>query len=208
MQNNPVRFSDPTGHKACETEEECYALGITFSGRELTYNQQMKRLKFPKVKSPEDLSISDDGLEFIMLWEGFEPSLYDDPGGHCTIGYGHLVHTGSCNGDPSELEFIDGINKSDAKSLLGKDVLVAEEAVRDLIEVDLTQSQFDALVSLVFNWGKGKMSQSPKVTMLNDGLYFETAQHFNVGPITSNGVTQEGLIRRRYQESQMFLYGR
>jgi GH24 family phage-related lysozyme (muramidase) len=167
----------------------------------------MKKQRPPKVKSPEDMEISPKGLEFIMKWEGFEEGLYNDAGGHCTIGYGHLVHRGPCNGDDSELRFVDGINKEKAKSLLSVDVMVAEEVVRDLVKIKVTQSQFDALVSLAFNWGKDNMSKSPKITMLNDGLYFETGQHFNKGPITSSGVVLQGLITRRYQESQLFLYG-
>jgi RHS repeat-associated protein len=32
--NNPLRYTDPTGHKACETIEECKETGITLSGRD------------------------------------------------------------------------------------------------------------------------------------------------------------------------------
>jgi lysozyme len=207
VSNNPLRYTDPSGHKACGTKEECDELGITPSGRDLTYNQIMHKRKPPKIQSPEDLSTSDAGLEFIMKWEGFDGALYDDPGGNCTIGYGHLVHAGGCNGDASENGFTNGLSSDEAKSVLQEDVMVSEEAVRDLVKVKVTQSQFDALVSLVFNWGKGNLGKSPKIAMLNKELYYETGQHFNVGPITSGGVVQPGLVTRRYQESQMFLYG-
>lgn len=205
--NRPIYFNDPTGHRACESQEECDEMGITPSGRELTYNQIMKKLKSPKVKDPEDLSTSDAGLAFIMKWEGFYSDLYNDPGKHCTIGYGHLVHKGPCSGDDSELKYKDGLSKDQAYSLLFDDVAVAEEGVRDLVKVNLTQSQFDALVSLVFNWGKDGLKKSEKLTLLNSGHYYETGQHFNKGPITSNGVVLQGLIDRRREESEIFLYG-
>ena len=36
-------------------------------------------------------------MGFITQFEGVRRELYNDPAGHCTIGVGHLVHTGGCN---------------------------------------------------------------------------------------------------------------
>ena len=44
---------------------------------------------------------SNEGRQVLTMAEGFMPNLYDDGGkgkGHCTIGYGHLVHYDPCNG--------------------------------------------------------------------------------------------------------------
>ena len=43
------------------------------------------------------------------------------------------------------------ITEADAIELLRRDLAIAEAAVRRLISVTLTQSQFDALVSFTFN---------------------------------------------------------
>ena len=42
--------------------------------------------------------LNDEGAGFIGRFEGFRGHLYNDAAGHCTIGYGHLVHLGNCNG--------------------------------------------------------------------------------------------------------------
>jgi hypothetical protein len=41
---------------------------------------------------PRGGGLSEAGAALIEGWEGFRSSLYNDPAGHCTIGFGHLVH--------------------------------------------------------------------------------------------------------------------
>jgi len=41
-----------------------------------------------------------------------------DPVGHCTTGYGTLLHTGNCDGRPSEQAWADGITEAKATELL------------------------------------------------------------------------------------------
>lgn len=62
-------------------------------------------------------AISDRGLELIGRFEGLRTELYNDVAGHCTIGYGHLVHRGNCDGSESE-EFRAGISRQRALELL------------------------------------------------------------------------------------------
>jgi GH24 family phage-related lysozyme (muramidase) len=45
--------------------------------------------------------LSKAGVRLIAGFEGFRSDLYDDAAGHCTIGYGHLVHMGNCDGSES-----------------------------------------------------------------------------------------------------------
>ena len=40
--------------------------------------------------------VSDVGLRLIAEFEGFSPVPYNDPAGHCTVGYGELLHLGNC----------------------------------------------------------------------------------------------------------------
>ena len=51
------------------------------------------------------------GLAHIGKFEGLRLKLYNDPGGHCTIGVGHLVHLGPIDGRASETPFKNGISK-------------------------------------------------------------------------------------------------
>ena len=57
-----------------------------------------------------------------------------------------------------------------------RDVLVAEQSVKRLIRVALTQGQFDALVDFVFNLGQGRLAASTLLQDLNIGRYDAAAE--------------------------------
>ena len=59
-----------------------------------------------------------------------------------TIGYGHVVK--------DDEDFSAGIDESQAEELLRQDAQIAERAVLRLINVPLTDGQFDALVSFTY----------------------------------------------------------
>src|SRR5690625_7484018 len=80
------------------------------------------------------MTISNDGLEHLIKLEGgAQLVMYNDLGGqkgHCTIGVGHLVHKGVCNGVvPSEKPYLKGISLSKAKELLKNDLRSEERRV-------------------------------------------------------------------------------
>jgi lysozyme len=88
--------------------------------------------------------------------------------GFPTIGYGHrLLHPES---------FPNGIDEPQAANLLAVDVRDAEQAVERLVEVPLTQGQFDALVDFCFNLGAGRLASSSLLKDLNAGKYADAAQ--------------------------------
>lgn len=95
---------------------------------------------------PSDMTTSQDGINLIAEFEGFVSRAYPDPatnGPPWTIGYGraHGVSPGMTCTREQALEW------------LREDVKEAENAVKKNVVVDLTQGQFDALVSAVFNLG-------------------------------------------------------
>lgn len=156
-------------------------------------------------------SISQDGIDLITEYEGIRYNLYDDPAGHCTIGIGHLVHTGNCDGtDPSEQEFLGGITEDQAQDLLRVDVATAEQEVNSQVTVPLAQSQFDALVSFTYNLGGGNLATMLSDSGLNNGNYGAVPAELNKythGRV--NGVMQElpGLVTRRANEAELFKEG-
>ncbi len=152
---------------------------------------------------PLTLSTSDKGIEFIKDWESFRADLYNDSEGHCTIGYGHLVHEGNCNGNAAESEFKNGISESKADELFTQDLIKFEKAVRKISKVNLYQYEFDALVSLLYNAGANFLpTGAPKLyKYLNNGDYDKAASEFL--DITNNNTS--GLVKRRKAENQMFL---
>lgn len=113
--------------------------------------------------------ISQTGIDLIKKWEGFRSRSYLCPANKWTIGYGH-THTAKPNQE---------ITLSGAEKLLGQDLIVYEEAVRNLVKVPLNQNQYDALVSFCFNVGRGAFSQSTLLRVLNESNYREAAVQFS-----------------------------
>ena len=150
-------------------------------------------------------TLSAAGLRFIADFEGFSPRLYNDPGGHCTIGYGHLVHRGRCNGNEPE-DFKRGITREQGLDLLRRDTKVAERAVNQQVQVVLTQYQFDALVSFVFNVGAGAFGGSTLLRRLNQGDYNAVPAEL-MRWVNSGGTPLPGLVRRRRAEGVLFSRG-
>jgi lysozyme len=151
------------------------------------------------------MQLSDQGVEFIARFEGFSATLYDDPAGHCTIGYGHLVHTGACNGSEPE-RFKRGITKKQGLRLLRKDAASAAGTVGDKVTVPLNQEQFDALVDFVFNLGAGNFSSSTLLKKLNQGQYSEVPSELDRW-VFAGGKVLPGLVKRRKAEGTLFSTG-
>lgn len=141
------------------------------------------------------MNLSQTGLDFIKSWEGFRDRPYDDGYGGITIGYGHLIKSGESFGQ---------ISREEAEQILARDVQRAVDLVNRLVAVPLTQSQFDAAVSLAFNWGGFPKSQF--LELLNSGDYDSAASRLAEHPITSKGKYSQGLANRRAAERDLF-YG-
>jgi lysozyme len=149
--------------------------------------------------------LSKRGAQLIAEFEGLRPRLYNDPAGHCTIGIGHLVHRGRCNGNEPG-EFKRGITRDRAYQLLQRDAARMEAAVNRL-GVPLNQNQFDALVSFTYNLGPGW-------TMENNGLrnalrarrYRDVPREMNKW-VRAGGKVLPGLVRRRKAEGRLFASG-
>jgi GH24 family phage-related lysozyme (muramidase) len=151
-------------------------------------------------------ALSSAGALFVAQFEGFSATLYDDPAGHCTIGYGHLVHHGRTNGtEPAE--FRQGITKDRALELLADDSATAAAAVSRHVTVTLAQHQLDALVSFTFNVGAGAFGESTLLRELNAGRYDAVPRELNRW-VKANGKTLPGLVRRRKAEGVLFAEGR
>ena len=158
------------------------------------------------------MSISNEGIEHLIKVEGgAQLTMYNDLGkskGHCTIGVGHLVHKGVCNGViPSEKPYLKGISLKKAKELLITDLKIAESAINGSITVPLTQNQYDALVSFVFNVGVTAFKYSTLKKYINAKQYKKASDEFlKWNKMTDNGVKKEvaGLTNRRISEKALF----
>ena len=159
-------------------------------------------------------AISPAGAHMIANFEGFCPNLYDDamPGcgtgrGHCTIGFGHLVHLNPCNGtDPSEAPFLGGITRPAAEVLFANELTRFVNDVSTRVTVPLSQAQFDALVSFHFNTGRLN-ALSPSINANNAAAVPGIMNQFVNARV--NGVMTQlpGLVTRRAAEGTLFSTG-
>jgi lysozyme len=140
------------------------------------------------------MKTSQEGVELIKKFEGCELKPYYCSGNVLTIGYGH---TGSDVNEKSE------ITEDMAEQILKEDLEKFEKYVSNLVEVELTQCQFDALVAWTFNLGPTNLSQSTLLKRLNsknfDDVPFQIKRWNKAG-----GKVLEGLVRRREAESLLF----
>ena len=145
-------------------------------------------------------SITEEGLDLIRQFEGFREDAYADPGdGTQTIGYGS---TRDLEGNPITEDHIR-IDEATANQLLERDVQESTDSVLGLVEVDLTDNQLSALVSLVYNIGAGNFRSSTLLRLLNDGDYAGAANEFREWRM-AGGEVLPGLVARRAREARLF----
>lgn len=137
--------------------------------------------------------------QVIKKWESLELEAYlPTPDDVWTIGWGH-THT-AYKGQT--------ISRREAQELFDKDVQWAEDAVNDNVTATLTQNQFDALVSFVFNLGEANFKRSTLLRKLNKGDYQGAAEQlprWNKQKTPKGLVVLKGLTRRRAEEMELFL---
>jgi lysozyme len=136
---------------------------------------------------------SENGLHFIRETEGCRLTAYQDSGGVWTIGVGHTA--GVKPGQRATM--------AEVEEWLREDVGDSEDAVASLVKVALTQNQYDALVSFVFNLGATQFSDSTLLKKLNAGDYKGAQGQFKRW-VYDNGEIQPGLVKRRNGEAMLF----
>lgn len=141
------------------------------------------------------MKTSQKGIDLIKEFEGYSERVYMCAGGKYTIGYGHT----------RGVEVGDTCTREQAEKYLREDLQDAEESVLALISVPLTQHQFDALVSLVYNIGSGNFYDSTirRVINLKIGNIEEYRRAWMMW-VKSRGKVLKGLVRRREAEFKMF----
>src|SRR3990167_8079601 len=112
------------------------------------------------------MDVSERGLRLIVEFEGFSATPYNDPVGHCTVGYGELLHEGPCT--PEELAR-PPITEAEGWARLREKAQPYADAVARYTFVPLTQPQFDDLTSFTYNVGPRGYRDSSVRWVLNQG---------------------------------------
>lgn len=136
---------------------------------------------------------SQEGVDLIKHFEGCRLEAYLCPSNVWTIGYGHTK--GVKEGDT--------IDQEAAEAYLIEDLEEFERHVLRLVEIPLTQNQFDALVSWTFNLGPGNLKTSTLLNRINYGPLSDVP--FQIQRWTrSNGTVLAGLVKRRAAEAALW----
>jgi RHS repeat-associated protein len=146
--------------------------------------------------------MSGAGGAAIASHEGFYDKLYEDVGGHCTIGYGHLVNLGPC-GAKANAQFGEGITEAEGQKIFAADVARVSNPGLDNVTVTLSQGQIDAVASLTFNIGAGALSRSTVLRELNAGNFGKASVAW-LRWNTSSKKYSRGLYNRRIAEMRTF----
>lgn len=149
---------------------------------------------------PHRLKLSARGLSDIANFEGYRAHAYEDAAGHATIGFGHLLHYGGLTQADRDLYW----DRKKARAVLEQDTTAAQNTVRTLVKVPLTQPEFDALVSFVFNVGPTAFRDSTLLKLLNEGRRYLASAQFLKWNHAGNKVIL-GLSKRRRAERALFL---
>lgn len=146
-----------------------------------------------------NLETSESMIAVIKKFEGLRLKAYKCPAGVYTIGYGHTRN----------FKFSENckITEEQAEKFLHEDLKKFENSIKKLVKVPLSQCQFDALVSLVFNIGATNFRNSTLLKYLNNSEYGLAAEQFERW-IYANGKKLEGLLTRRKAEKEIFLHGK
>ena len=146
--------------------------------------------------APAATDLSKRGLDCIKELRGFETQRVQGCCWKQYHQYGHLS---------SPVRILVAITEQEAADLLQQDASWAIQAVRDLVTVDLTQGQFDALVSFTFNVGRARFARSSLLSNLNAGVEV-TEGNFTSYNRAGRRVIP-GLTARRRDEYTLFSTG-
>ena len=139
-------------------------------------------------------------INLIKTFEGLRLEAYLDPVGIVTIGYGYTNDAGFGPG----VKLGDKWSKRLAEEMLALGLEKFGQTILPMMTRAPTQSQFGAMLSLVWNIGVGSFSRSTCLKRFNAGDIEGAAEAltwFN----KAGGKVIRGLVRRREAERKLFL---
>jgi lysozyme len=144
--------------------------------------------------------LSQKGLELIKSFEGLSLVPYVCAGGINTIGYGNTYYS---NGKKVTLKD-PKITPQQAEELLKNSLSTYEKAVDSFCRDDISQHQFDALVSFCYNLGAGNLQKSTLIKKVNANPIDVTIADEFLKWNKANGTVLKGLTKRRQAEADLY----
>ncbi|BEV03789.1 lysozyme [Chryseobacterium gambrini] len=143
------------------------------------------------------MKTSPKGIQLILSFEGFSAKPYLDSAGIPTIGYGNTYYPGGKKVTMKDLS----ITKEKGAELFASVLPTYEKIVLGKIKIQLTQNQFDALVSHTYNTG----GSDTLFSLINKKADAESIRNWvTTKYTTAGGKVLAGLVRRRNAEADLF----
>lgn len=136
---------------------------------------------------------SKDCVELVKHFEGFESEAYLCPANVWTIGYGRTRN----------VQEGDRVSELQAERDLLEELEEFGQQVLGVVQVDLTQSEFDALTSWTYNLGVGNLNSSTLLKKLNAGDKNSVPSEM-LRWNKASGKVLAGLTRRRQAEADLW----
>ena len=154
-----------------------------------------------------ELTISQNGIDFIKAREGFSAKCYYD-GAQSSIGYGTKC------GTKAHASGLHSITKAAAEVAMRQEIVSSyiPNVRRQTSGLQMNQNQFDALVSFTYNTGGGTsmIKKSPLVKYLRGEMSQAAAASAFESYVVTNSATgkvDSGLKNRRRLEAELFFSG-
>jgi lysozyme len=145
------------------------------------------------------VKINSKGIQLIKTFEGCLLNAYLDSVKIATIGYGATYYQ---NG--SKVKIGDKITQEQANELLVFHLGIFADGVDDLIDSEINENQFSALVSFAFNLGLGNLKKSTLLKKVNQNPEDKTIADEFLRWNKAGGKVLPGLTRRRKAESELY----
>jgi lysozyme len=144
---------------------------------------------------------SQRGRALIEKHEGLRLLPYLCPAGIPTIGFGNTFYP---NGRRVRIED-PPLTRSEANELLAAVLVRFEKSINTLVTKQITQNQFDALVSFVYNVGTEAFRRSTLLRVINSnpGNFAEIERQF-LRWDKGGGRVLPGLVARRRDEFNLY----
>lgn len=144
--------------------------------------------------------ISEAGLNLIKSFEGLRLKPYKCSAGVPTIGYGNTFYE-----NKKKVSLTDAaITESRAVELLSWSLTKFEQYVDSYCRDDISQNQFDALVSFCYNVGPANLKASTLLKKVNANPNDPTIRTEFLKWNKAGGRALAGLTRRRTAEADLY----
>ncbi len=140
------------------------------------------------------MKVSQECIDLVKFFEGFESKAYLCPANVWTIGYGRTKNVREG----------DVVNEAQAERDLFEELDEFAEQVLNTVKVDLEQNELDALTSWTYNLGVGNLQSSTLLKKLNSGDKNSVPSEM-VRWNKAAGKVLAGLTRRREAEAKLWV---